>query len=248
MVFRHWVVLLFFSTVSAALGLGNADEARFWNLYTNLCSYARQYEDKPMEKTYQTIVQQDAWKEMLRMGFSIAPLVVRASEEAGVQEEPHFDAWISSNLWVSITLQNPDPRINPLVSVSPKTRWDGGRELARSWTHSLLRDLRGTTGTVYGDKPVDRAILQRAVAAQGVFALPTLFEELDNGATDVLPILQLIRWPESDVPPMEPSLLKQWWEKHRMNYMLPPMSPTFLEDHPGCNPFGVDVITIVRCC
>lgn len=248
MVFRHWVVLLFFSTVSAALGLGNADEARFWNLYTNLCSYARQYEDKPMEEAYQAIVQQDAWKEVLRMGFSIAPFVVRASEKAGVQEEPHLDAWISSNLWFSVTLQNPDPRINPLVSVSPETRWDGGRELARSWTRRLLRLFRATNAGVYADLPVDQAILKRAVAAQGVFALPTLFEELEGGATDVLPILQLLRWPEDDAPDMESPSLKQWWEKHRMDYVLPPMSPTFLEDHPDCRPLDVDVTTILRGC
>lgn len=233
-----------FFVCSLAMATQEKDEQRFQSLYNEVCAISASATNLTPRAAGKIRYGAEPYQALLQMDFPVVPLVVNCCEQAR-ERGSESDFIMATNLWYSLTLQQPNPVFHPLLCVSPKQRWDGGEELADLWTKSLLDQLRRTKK---GNGEADSIILQAAIAAQGVFALPMLFEELDSGAEDLMPIFRRFQWPADDIPDMNPDALRKWWQRNRERYRMPHMVPDFRQRYPHCNWLWVETMSIRKGC
>lgn len=237
-----WICALFLSLANSAAAM---DEDRFMSLYRDACNHAAAAEGLTPRKAGKIRFDSPAYGELRRQGPSCLARIAGVCTLARRPDGTYSDYGVSTNLWVEVTLQNDNPQFNPLAHTDPQLRFDGGRELAKAWTKSLLKGMRrnAESGNIH-----DAAVLRAAIAAQGIFALPTLFEELEAGAPDLLPVFERIRWPPEDTPEITPQSLQDWWHRNEEKYRLPTIVPDFLQRHPGCSILWVDSLSVLRFC
>lgn len=154
-------------------------------------------------------IQSDHFKAIVDMGPEVLPLV---AEKCMHDTNFHWMGWA----WVAVSKIQPDPTVNPWAKDSVKTWWEGGLQLAHARSLLLLRRMRKA------DEEGRRSVAdktRRGLCSLGIFALPTLFAEVENGKDDVVPLIRSIVDPT--VRTAEKETLLAWWKANGERYGIP---------------------------
>ena len=154
-------------------------------------------------------IQSDHFKAIVDMGPEVLPLV---AEKCMQDTNFHWMGWA----WVAVSKMQPDPAVNPWAKDSVKTWWEGGLQLAHARSSLLLRRMRKADEegrSSVADKT------RRGLCSLGIFALPTLFAEVENGKDDVLPLIRSIVGSTARNAGREELLA--WWKANGGRYGIP---------------------------
>ena len=135
-------------------------------------------------------------------------------------------------LWDAITFQgrfqNPD---FPWVDETIAKVWEGGAEIENARAEYLLCEWRAAREEV---RTNDVCRAKSALVSLGLFAFPTLFNELQSGHDDVVELLEAVRWRSrwrkelnTDPKAFDRQTLLDWWAANKKAYELPRQSPDF---------------------
>lgn len=105
-----------------------------------------------------------------------------------------------------------------------RLQWEGGAQLANERASFLVKEMRIAK---HENRLVDARRAAGNLQIMGVFAFPTLFNELMQGNDDVVEILANEEWPVGNAPILNKEGLLKWWKDNSMRYELPRRSAKF---------------------
>lgn len=105
-----------------------------------------------------------------------------------------------------------------------RLQWEGGAQLANERASFLVKEMRIAK---HENRLVDARRAMGNLQIMGVFAFPTLFNELMQGNDDVVEILANEEWPVGNAPTLNKEGLLKWWKDNSMRYELPRRSAKF---------------------
>ena len=103
-------------------------------------------------------------------------------------------------------------------------QWEGGAQLANERASFLVKEMRIAK---LENRLVDVRRAAGNLQIMGVFAFPTLFNELMQGNDDVVEILANEEWPVGNAPILNKEGLLKWWKKNCTRYELPQQFANF---------------------
>ena len=105
-----------------------------------------------------------------------------------------------------------------------RLQWEGGAQLANERASFLVKEMRIAK---LENRLVDVRRAAGNLQIMGVFAFPTLFNELMQGNDDVVEILANEEWPVGNAPILNKEGLLKWWKKNCTRYELPQQFANF---------------------
>lgn len=105
-----------------------------------------------------------------------------------------------------------------------RLQWEGGAQLANERASFLVKEMRIAK---LENRLVDVRRAAGNLQIMGVFAFPTLFNELMQGNDDVVEILANEEWPVGNAPVLNKEGLLKWWKKNCTRYELPQQFANF---------------------
>lgn len=105
-----------------------------------------------------------------------------------------------------------------------RLQWEGGAQLANERASFLVKEMRIAK---LENRLVDVRRAAGNLQIMGVFAFPTLFNELMQGNDDVVEILANEEWPVGNAPVLNKEGFLKWWKKNCTRYEVPQQFANF---------------------
>ena len=214
-------------------------KAKFNDAYARSVQYAMSPKVLISSDAYAAL-NSEAYRELEKFDLEVLSLIYEKSKE---NEDSFSKKQISGfefyaririlySLWASIT-HNGMFRRRPvwMGGVPIREIWEGGDVIAAERTAFLLREMREAEKD---GRVIDKKRAIETLPELGIFALPTLFQELEAGHNDVTNVLKGVEWESRLRRPLDVGLkafdrqsLLDWWAANKKAYELPRQSPDF---------------------
>ena len=180
-----------------------------------------------------------AYKKFRGFGLEICELIYLESVNGDVvravqadnKYSPHVigieSQRILRHLWCLYTMQSSSryTDVDFMWTEEPiRLQWEGGAQLANERASFLVKEMRIAK---LENRLVDVRRAAGNLQIMGVFAFPTLFNELMQGNDDVVEILTNEEWPVGNAPVLNKEGLLKWWKKNCTRYEVPQQFANF---------------------
>lgn len=215
-----------------------AQEKRFDRLYEESVNFALSPNVLVSSRAFEEL-NSEAYRELEKFDLEVLSLIYEKSKENedsfSKQRISEFEFYarirILYSLWASITHSGRFQHRPVWMGVPIREVWEGGDVIAAERTAFLLREMRESEKD---GRVIDKRRAIETLPELGIFALPTLFQELEAGHNDVTNVLKGIEWKSRlrmalDVGPnaFDRQSLLDWWAANKDAYELPRQSPDF---------------------
>ena len=180
-----------------------------------------------------------SYKKFSRFGLEICELIylesVNGDVVRAIQADNKYSPYVIGiesqsiliDLWCMYTMQFSSryTDVDFMWTEEPiRLQWEGGAQLANERASFLVKEMRIAK---HENRLVDARRAAGNLQIMGVFAFPTLFNELMQGNDDVVEILANEEWPVGNAPILNKEGLLKWWKKNCTRYELPRRSAKF---------------------
>lgn len=181
----------------------------------------------------------EAYRELEKFDLEVLSLIYeksKANEDSFAQKriselESYARIRILYSLWASITHSGRFRHRPVWMGIPIREVWEGGDIIAAERTAFLLGEMREAEKD---GRVIDKRRAIETLPELGIFALPTLFQELEAGHNDVTNVLRGVEWRSrlrtpKDIGPkaFDRQSLLDWWAANKKMYELPRQSPNF---------------------
>ena len=180
-----------------------------------------------------------SYKKFSRFGLEICELIylesVNGDVVRAIQADNKYSPYVIGiesqsiliDLWCMYTMQFSTryTDVDFMWTEEPiRLQWEGGAQLANERASFLVKEMRIAK---HENRLVDARRAMGNLQIMGVFAFPTLFNELMQGNDDVVEILANEEWPVGNAPILNKEGLLKWWKKNCTRYELPQQFANF---------------------
>ena len=207
-------------------------KAKFDDDYVRSVQYAMSPKVLVSSKAFEAL-NSEAYRELEKFDLEVLVLIYEKSKEnedsfskkqiSGLEYSARIQ--ILYGLWSSITHCGRFRHRPVWMGVPIREIWEGGDVIAAERTAFLLLEMRAAEKD---GRTTDKRRAIETISELGIFALPTLFQELKAGHSDVTNALKRIDWNSrlrvaSVVGPkaFDRRTLLDWWEENKKAYELP---------------------------
>lgn len=99
-----------------------------------------------------------------------------------------------------------------------ESKWKAGDKVANARAEFLLKEMRSAR---IENRDWDERRAKGNLQLMGIFAFPTLFDELFRGNDDVIEVLSAEEWRVANKPKLTKDGLMKWWTENKLKYELP---------------------------
>jgi len=99
-----------------------------------------------------------------------------------------------------------------------ESKWKAGGKVANARAEFLLKEMRSAR---VENRDWDERRAKGNLQLMGIFAFPTLFDELFRGNDDVIEVLSAEEWRIANKPKLTKDGLMKWWTENKLKYELP---------------------------
>ena len=200
-----------------------AETNRFNRLFVEGRTFAESGEVRFAGNAFTKVTDSTAFQDICKMGTLAIPLlaeklIAEGKDKAQNAATPLTITLFCMHLWTETTRTSRFSNENPWAGDPIEIIWKGGKQLAQTRVQFLLSEMRRAR---QDGRNEDFTRAKTALVGQGIFSVEPLFDALESGDKDVVPVLTEFSWIKDECPDADSEQLIAWWSENKERFSLP---------------------------